>query len=646
MKERDEAIATLVKQSMTQEEEIRSLKDTVKLSMDGSGPNWDELNRLQKESEIFAGQIIEQDEEMEALKGDLDDRDNEIASLNRELNILKRNGNTQANGKIEDLQAELDELQEGNETQRDELRSLRRQLRESRSASDEVDELKLELQRVTRAFDEQKQKFGASAVEDENLRKDLDEMTASKSALEQKMAQQVESMRRLKNDAVARLEDQLKERDTALGIMEESKSKSGQQIESLQSEVRQLKDKVAEQTQQAEDAQVSLNELRKMLDENTTPEEIYQEKDKLGEEVGKLKNELEILEEDKSRISELKYRLAKAEEDRETWEHGVVDSYERKLSLLELNKNVAIDKLQMELAEIKAAEDGEREELVHGIHILEAQNKDIKDELEAKLELKNSKIFALEQTLGAQEQLVNNMRSEMDQLQNTMELSNITRRAEIEEMEQEMMDSSSRVAKHEREVSALKMKLDESEYLRKSDVQKLQEKVDRLEAESSASKETTPNRVEMNDDRLMQVKDRLEKLQWRNSSLQDENVKLRDRLQTAEGEGRSARSDKQKSALLEQEVTSLMNKVRELEKEARVASKNTAMAQSQRPPTPKSGSVEKGRSRHLSSSPRRASASPLRSFLKKRSSSKDENDAKSPPNNGSDNASTYTKYTF
>ena len=65
---------------------------------------------------------------------------------------------------------------------------------------------------------------------------------------------------------------------------------------------------------------------------------------------------------------------------------------------------------------------------------IELENKDLKDELEAKLQLKNSKIDALEQTLAAQEQLVENMRQEMDHLQGSMERSTIGRRAEIEDI--------------------------------------------------------------------------------------------------------------------------------------------------------------------------------------------------------------------
>ena len=94
IQERDAAIATLVKQSMSQEAHVASLEqkiaalrsEVLTLSPNKNpGPSYEEMDRLRKESEIFAGQIIEQDEEMEALKSELDNRDREIASLKNQL---------------------------------------------------------------------------------------------------------------------------------------------------------------------------------------------------------------------------------------------------------------------------------------------------------------------------------------------------------------------------------------------------------------------------------------------------------------------------------------------------------------------------------------------------------------------------------
>ena len=75
--ERDSAISALVKSSITQEKQISGLSEelnelrkkgsTINVETRLTGASWEEFNRLQQESEIFAGQIIEQDEELEEI---------------------------------------------------------------------------------------------------------------------------------------------------------------------------------------------------------------------------------------------------------------------------------------------------------------------------------------------------------------------------------------------------------------------------------------------------------------------------------------------------------------------------------------------------------------------------------------------------
>ena len=218
LQERDSAIENLVNQSMTQESHVKDLKtrisslmkETENLRLQNNkkedSPLKAEIHRLHQESEIFAGQIIEQDEEMEVLKRNLHARDEQVVALKKDISELKSRGsqvdaselklrdqqvsalkleismlkadmktrlNELANEKIKsreiqsapstskndskrviELQAEIDELQEAQETNRTELRDLRRQLYQAKEAAGEAGDLKIELAQSKYVMDE------------------------------------------------------------------------------------------------------------------------------------------------------------------------------------------------------------------------------------------------------------------------------------------------------------------------------------------------------------------------------------------------------------------------------------------------------------------------------------------------------------
>ena len=146
--ERDAAISKLVKSSVSLEQHITSLQAEVERlrkkksgGKNADGPEWEELHRLQQESEIFAGQIIEQDEEIEGLRGELDEQRQIHASLSEQVTNLTSNGdvsNSANESRLTELQAHLDEVQESNKAQREELRDLRHKLRDAQAEAERV----------------------------------------------------------------------------------------------------------------------------------------------------------------------------------------------------------------------------------------------------------------------------------------------------------------------------------------------------------------------------------------------------------------------------------------------------------------------------------------------------------------------------
>jgi hypothetical protein len=189
---------------------------------------------------------------------------------------------------------------------------------------------------------------------------------------------------------------------------------------------------------------------------------------------------------------------------------------------------------------------------------------ELKEEMTGELELRETRIFALEHTLRAQEQLVNNMRIEMDHLQGSMVSTAAGRRKGAEDMQEELVELTSTTQKQEREIKSLKMQVEHEKLAHEAEVTRLQETISSIEAPSTEHRDADDLKMEL---RLQAVKDRLEKLSWRNTSLKDENVALRDRLVKAEAQIQLKERDNDDVAQLQQLIGKQEKTIEELEAE-------------------------------------------------------------------------------
>ena len=147
IQEKDATIASLVKSSINQEHQIRLMReemDELRSKSDSSTRSslWVSFEQIQHESEIFAGQIIEQDEEIDDLRFQLEEHRsntaglmNEIANLKSKLKKLENERNTTS------LTEEMMSLEKINSDLRDEIRELRKRLRNAQNDIDKVAEL-------------------------------------------------------------------------------------------------------------------------------------------------------------------------------------------------------------------------------------------------------------------------------------------------------------------------------------------------------------------------------------------------------------------------------------------------------------------------------------------------------------------------
>ena len=679
VEERDRAIENLVNQSISQDAHVKDLKtrisalikevESVRMQRnkfeDGALKN--EVRRLQQESEIFAGQIIEQDEELQALKRNLQARDEQVASFKKEiatsrslkaeptsssqeLSSLKKevsklqkdltardsqltklakeleeaishkgaNSNNSSSSddakKIGALQAELDELQEASDSNRIELRDLRTQLWQAKQAAGEVNDLKLELAQAKYELDEFIRTGGLSqgAVKAEKLNKEsakkegsfdsaelqaqLDEALESNKALEQKMAKQLEIIRSSNTDAVSKLEAELKDRETKIkGLQVTSSDTNEEEITVFQTEIEGLRRELSIQTDLINELRRELGEKEtaleksemlklklvgeladtKKLAKQTTPaseeggelvkrnESLVEQNEEMLQEITNLKTEMESSKKELQGIENLKAELEQAKKARESTEQNIVESYERQLSAIANERDEIIVGLRRELEEMGGRDSEDVNAMMNELNALQGENHGLREQFEVELQAKNQQIYALEHTLHAQELIVENMRSEMDQLQSGMEHATEKRRGEVEDLQQEVMQIESRAAKQDREIVALRMQLEESKLEHKAEVVRLKDVIVTMEKESPLAKQVAELQ---NDDRMLEVRERLEQLKVRNTKLQEENLKLGGRLERSIIEIKSFEAERSHGEEMEKENSVLRGQVKELEK--------------------------------------------------------------------------------
>eukprot|EP00550_Attheya_septentrionalis_P013137 CAMPEP_0198303672 /NCGR_PEP_ID=MMETSP1449-20131203/57006_1 /TAXON_ID=420275 /ORGANISM="Attheya septentrionalis, Strain CCMP2084" /LENGTH=1588 /DNA_ID=CAMNT_0044006173 /DNA_START=458 /DNA_END=5224 /DNA_ORIENTATION=- len=589
--ERDQAITTLVKANLKQESQMSSLK--------ARSPDQREIEKLRKETEIFAGQVIEQDEEIEELRATIKARETRNMSLVRDLAVLRRKVGSIENdaNKVANLELHIEQLQEANVKQRDELVDLRRKVRDSRGDADRVLDLTSELEDTKKkllyasekvqSLQKKPSRFERDEMFEEDVRKDLSEAIASRDALEQQYSKQIETIRRVNQNTVDSLLLKIKERDTKMLELEEELSTQKNTIRKILAEVETLKaendqlirnnasnpqDTVADLQAENEELRGDMEknealadefkdyimELKRILDDKSLDDSVLVVRgqtsgESLVEKVRRLKEELNATK-----------QHGDNDNGQTESERFIIANYERKLSLLKLNKDVSIDGLRKELAQAKGKSAGGSEEFMQKMRTLSSENERLKDELQTKLSMKNDKIMALEQTIGAQQQVVDHMRSEMDHLQSGMERTTQTRRAELEDMQQEVMDKSAKLAKQEREITAFKMEREEIRLRHQDEIEKLKKSIESLERDTPMQRDVKNQLTSQIND---EFKDKLEKLKWRNATLQEENNKLRERLEKAEAEGKSSKNDKWRQSALQEKVVSLSHRCKELETE-------------------------------------------------------------------------------
>jgi len=587
IQERDAAISNLVQQSIEQDRVVSELQSRLRdmteeveaLRANPPAPEigqpWEEIQELRKETEMFAGQVIEQDEEIESLKNMLLSKEAEQVNLEKQIESLKASKEAAEAAaveavtrqpafvapsadpdKIKELTAEIDELKESNQVLMDEIRLLRRKAGQFEASDQTIDRLKKEVQDADSQAREFERQLQAVSREKADLQKEV-EKARSTGEETQKLQKELDELERSLTERVCSLEAKLLESKKTIESLEQAAAENADaakyspkgtsnademEVESLKSEIEVLKRNLSHQSDAVDKAKNTIRELEKMLaDKNSIDaaawddekDELIAEIESLTQQLEEAQEELKQLEEQKTIIEDFKSKLEDADEAREASEKTIVDTYERKLSLLTLNKDVAIDKLRKELSQSKASSAAQLEQMSVELNACEEEMNRLRDELTSELQERDSRIFALQHTLEAQEQLAHNMKTEMDHLQGSMENNVVSRREEVDELQKDLVDMTSKLAQQEREIKSLQGQMHDKKIEYDAEVSKLKETIAKMEEGEDSDERRTAEDLKM-EIRIKEVKERLEKLQWKNTSLSQENAELRDRLARTE----------------------------------------------------------------------------------------------------------------
>jgi predicted nucleic acid-binding Zn-ribbon protein len=283
----------------------------------------------------------------------------------------------------------------------------------------------------------------------------------------------------------------------------------------------------------------------------------------LEKEIVQLTQQNQILMAKANQVAELTRKLEESENGRLVFEKTNFESFEKKLAMIKLNKDAALDSMRKEIASLKASKKEIEIDFMNQITALESTRNGNRSESERKLQAKDEVISRLEQQVFSQEQLLGSMRIELEQLRGSMSKANLSRRDEVDEMQEELLDKAAKLKQKEREISALKMKLDEEKLHHADEIAKLRTQLASRGGESATIKGSREIREGQE---IVELKETIQQLRRRNTALSEENSKLCSRIDNLETDKKNiGSSDKWRTSALKDQVKTLMLRVQELE---------------------------------------------------------------------------------
>ena len=274
-------------------------------------------------------------------------------------------------------------------------------------------------------------------------------------------------------------------------------------------------------------------------------------------EIEELKQELSSFEGTNEDLGTLKMQLQGAQ----TAGNNLVKTYEGRIADLTTHKNATIDALRKDL---NASEIQSKAKVAHLTDELNKSRGANNEIMLRSFKSKDDRIHALEQTLHVQEETVDNLRSELRQAQQKLQNPSEQRRKEMQELEQELMESKYTALNKDRQCTLLKDKLEECKIEHEKETESLEQEIDRLILVNESLLNTN-EKDEDETDMMLAAKQLLQQLKAVNIELKKDNDQLGTRLEHALTKIRYIEAANKNVARMETECAALKKKVADLE---------------------------------------------------------------------------------
>jgi chromosome segregation ATPase len=480
----------------------------------------------------------------------------EMSKLQGELDRLK----SQAS-RVDELEGELAKLQEittGHVSRGDEVDGLKSLVQSLESSLSDADATKAALLK-------EQEKTAELNSTIAKLRSDLKAAEARVQALSDEVAQKKitedESKARLLNRVEYLAKELQKANEQRDEIEMNCRTQHTGKIDNLTSKVNSLSTELGRVTEERDQAQDqnrihnnSFDSLRLEIDSKVEEFERTHAADK--DEISRLQRQVTTmekqLEEGLYGLENLKANVSNREPVEEASENVPRENHH----LLDPQ----INKLQEELTSLRLSE-SEKE---HKLQLLVKAMESMEADTETILASKNAAVDGMEQALAEKQGLIDRLSIEKEQLVLSMNDMTASRRDEIDELQNELMEMSTRAANQAREIQTLKVQLEDGKH-RKEEMDRLRKRVRELSEQVANQGVSTGSKPE--EDRTVELEVENSKLRQRlrdaSLSLKVAEEKIRD-MGSANSSSKAMQVLRDRNVTLKFEVEKLTKKLKRL----------------------------------------------------------------------------------
>jgi chromosome segregation ATPase len=309
----------------------------------------------------------------------------------------------------------------------------------------------------------------------------------------------------------------------------------------------------------------------------------------LQEEVGALQKKVLQSDRYQRQVGDLKQKLEESEQGRMKFEEHTFSKFREKLSEMKSSKDAATSSLRKELATTKASKKEMEMDLMNQITELESTRNVGKSSLERQYHEREALVTQLTSEVTTLTQTNVSISKELDQIRSNMNSNTMAKRDEVEEMNQELMDATTKVKEQDRQLTQLRSQLEDLQFQHSTELQK-------LEHQLKADQEAGPKGTQAVKDGVLidSLKEQLQELKWRVSTLSEENNRLRTKVGDLEQDHQQqvssqaslsskTQKDKMRTTMLKDQVKALTVRLQELElkKQRQQAQSQAQQSQSQ-----------------------------------------------------------------